>query len=75
MASAYEGVSDINSMVENLKRKIRNHSYIDRIASYSPEFRIKEPIKRTYNYTITTSKKTKKYIPYEPGKFKHETTP
>ena len=30
---------------------------------------------REYNMSILTSKNTKKYIPYEPGKFKVETAP
>jgi hypothetical protein len=71
--------SDINSVVSNLRKNVRNHSYIERIAGMSPNYKrtlnsstIK---KRQYNMSITTSKNTKKYIPYEPGKFKLETAP
>jgi hypothetical protein len=70
--------SDINSVVSTLKQNIRNHSYIDKVAGFSPNFkrsRHSQLRPREYNMSITTSKNTKKYIPYEPGKFKCETAP
>ena len=70
--------SDINSVVSHLKKNISNHSYIDKVAGMSPNYKSRDPRfnkKKEYNISITTSKNTKKYIPYEPGKFKHETAP
>ena len=67
---------DINHLADDLRSRLPHHRYIDKIASYSPHYRISSlgSLQKTYNTSITTSKNTKMYIPYEPGRFKVETS-